>query len=297
MTLCNLRSLLPHPEPIPETDDKYTLREAVWETSKVIVRNILISIASNLIAEQGSVYLLHLTSTRLYGNVPYFSKQRRSASPLSLNAYIDWIKGNGILQFIGGGILLGLIESFTPKSVAQEITETPFSVLKFMRNFVVFRLVVDLVFYQGHKMLHTSKWAYENIHRRHHEHFTTNLRTNFHFSAPDLFIESALPMFCALLFVRLGLGVKLSRYEVHLMMTYMSWHESGTHLGKPLPVITMYPPLSILYTAFTDIEKHAVEFHEVHHNRRNANYGITQWIDALMGTRILKKDTVGSLSK
>lgn len=61
-------------------------------------------------------------------------------------------------------------------------------------------------------------------------------------------------------------------------------------MGKPLPVISMYPPLSIFYTAFTDVEKHAVEFHEVHHNRRSANYGITQWIDALRGSRILKSD-------
>jgi sterol desaturase/sphingolipid hydroxylase (fatty acid hydroxylase superfamily) len=172
----------------------------------------------------------------------------------------------------------------------QEVSETQFTVMKFLRNFAFFRVIVDCVFYTGHRFLHENKWAYDNIHRRHHEHYTTNLRTNYHFSAPDLFIESAFPIICAIGVLRGLFGVAFSRFEVHLFMTYISWHEIGTHLGKPLPTISMYPPLSILYTAFTDVEKNSIEFHEVHHNRRHCNYGITQWIDYLMSSRVLRGD-------
>ena len=83
--------------------------------------------------------------------------------------------------------------------------------------------------------------------------------------------------------------IKMSRYQVHLMMTYIAWHEAGTHLGKPLPVISMFPPFSLLYNILQGPST-AIEFHEVHHNRRHCNYGITQWIDRLMQSRFLKAD-------
>jgi sterol desaturase/sphingolipid hydroxylase (fatty acid hydroxylase superfamily) len=185
-----------------------------------------------------------------------------------------------------------LIESFAPKEVAQELSDTPFSLSAFFRNFVFFRIVVDVVFYSAHRFLHENKWVYNNIHRRHHEHYTTNLRTNLHFSAVDLFIQSAFPIACAVGALRFLCRVALSRFEIRLFMTYAAWHETGAHLGKPLPVISMHPPLSILYTAFTDVEKSSIEFHEVHHNRRHCNYGITQWIDQLMSTRVLRGDKV-----
>lgn len=288
ITLCNLRSLLPHPEPIPDKQVKTSLRVAFVRTLKILVSNILISIVSNMIAEEGAVFLHHLASTRLYGKFPYFVQQRRSANPTTIFAFKDWIRGNAILQIVGGGVLLGFIECLLPQSYADEISTTPFSFTKFLRNYGVFRVIADIVFYCAHRSLHQIPWLYRNIHKRHHEHYTTNLTTNFHFTALDLFLESALPLIAGIGFLRSALGWKMGRYEIHLMLTYVAWHETGTHLGKPLPTISTFPPLSILYTAFTNWERDSIEFHEVHHNRRHCNYGITQWIDYLMGSRMLK---------
>lgn len=288
ITLCNLRSLLPHPEPVPDEKVKVSMRVAFLRTLKILISNVLISIVSNMIAEEGAVFLHHLASTRLYGKFPYFVEQRRSANPATLFAFKDWTRGNAILQIVGGGVLLGFIECLLPQSVAEEISETPFSFLKFLRNFAIFRIIADVTFYSAHRALHQVPWLYRNIHKRHHEHYTTNLTTNFHFTAADLFLESAMPLIVGIGFLRGLLGIKLGRYEIHLILTYVAWHETGTHLGKPLPTISTYPPLSILYTAFTNWERDAIEFHEVHHNRRHCNYGITQWIDYLMGSRQLK---------
>eukprot|EP00939_MAST-03C_sp_MAST-3C-sp1_P002463 g2463.t1 len=287
ITLCNLRSLLPHPEPIPDVLVKASLRVAFLKTLKTLVSNMLISIVSNMIAEEGAVFLHHLASTRIYGNFPYFVEQRRSANPTSSLALKDWTRGNAILQIIGGGVFLGFIECLLPKEAAEEIEKTPFNFWKFLRNFAIFRVVADITFYTAHRCLHRVPWLYRNVHKRHHEHYTTNLTTNFHFTAADLFLESALPLIVGLGFLR-SIGIKMGRYELHLILTYVAWHETGTHLGKPLPTISTYPPLSILYTAFTNWERDSIEFHEVHHNRRHCNYGITQWIDHLMGSRRLK---------
>eukprot|EP00656_Telonema_subtile_P001443 TRINITY_DN10648_c0_g2_i1.p1 TRINITY_DN10648_c0_g2~~TRINITY_DN10648_c0_g2_i1.p1 ORF type:complete len:457 (-),score=115.83 TRINITY_DN10648_c0_g2_i1:290-1660(-) len=292
LTLCNLRSLLPLPKPIPaEVPEGCTLQRATAQGMLCIWRNMLISIGSNLIAEQGSVLLLHLTSTRLYPQVNPFLEMYSDVTPYTARALLDWLRGNGILQIVGGGIALGSIESFLPVPAGSELDVTEFGIKNFLGHFGVFRILVDIVFYANHRMLHWSPWLYKNVHKRHHEHFTTNLSTVFHFNPLDLFLESAMPIFSALAFMRSGLGIKMSRYEVHLMMTYVAWHEAGTHLGKPLPVISAYPPLSFVYGLFTGNKSTAIEFHEVHHNKRHCNYGITQWIDRLMLSHVLKACT------
>lgn len=289
LTLCNLRALLPHPKPIPtDVPADCSLQTATAQGIFCIARNVVISIASNLIAEQGSVFLLHTTSTKLYPQVKPFQDMYSHVTPYNSKGLLDWLQGNGVLQIAGGGIALGMIESFLPTSAEAELSDTPFTIPSFLKHFGVFRIIVDIVFYFGHRMMHVNPWLYKNIHKRHHEHFTTNLRTNYHFTALDLFIESALPIFTALATMRTGLGIKMSRYEVHLMMTYIAWHEAGTHLGKPLPVISMYPPFSFLYNILQGPST-AIEFHEVHHNKRHCNYGITQWIDRMMGSHLLKQ--------
>jgi hypothetical protein len=37
-----------------------------------------------------------------------------------------------------------------------------------------------------------------------------------------------------------------------------------------------------------DVDARNVEFHERHHNKLHQNYGITQWVDYLLGTRKLQ---------
>jgi len=283
-TLCNIRSLLPPVVPVNAVDEEGRPLSR-GQQLVVILRNMAISLASGIITEQGSVLLLHLVSTRLYPHVKHFGAARRSAHPLTLNAYADWSLGNGKLQMMGSCLALGLIESFMPAFVYTELEETPFRPARALRNFLCFRVVVDLAFYLSHRQLHVNPFLYKHIHRRHHEHYTTNLRTNYHFHWLDLFIESAFPIWMGFMALR-GAGVKLGRFEINLFMTAVGWHESGTHLGKPLPVISWCPPLSILWNLFQ--RPTAIEFHEVHHNRRHCNYGITEWIDFLAGTRVLR---------
>jgi hypothetical protein len=217
-SIMGVRSLLPVPEVIEE--DMTTRQKLVR-----LVKNILLSYASSVIAEVGTVYALAVIDWVFFKHVPYFSKLKRSASPFTWRAWEDWRAGNFMLQLLGGGIALGVLESFWPKWLATELKETPFRFLPFLRNFVIFRVVVDTVFYLAHRGLHVNPWFYEMVHKRQyvssprsctqltspakftHEHFRVNLRTNWHFSgepsralprianplslaAVDLFVES-----------------------------------------------------------------------------------------------------------
>lgn len=281
--LCYLRhKLVPAPERITFDDPK----ESYVTKLKKFLKNFLKCMASNLFAEQGAVYLLYFVSNTVFRHVKPFrvNKGRADPPPFTLAAYQDWLKGNGQLQIIGGGFLLAIMESFQPEWTYKELEETPFSPVQFLKNMAVFRVIVDVVFYVGHRAMHENQWLYRMIHRRHHSHYHTSIVTNFHFSAPDLFIESAAPVFAAFLTLRGLLGVKMSRFEMHTFLTYAAWHESGTHVGKPIPVISMFPPLSIFYNSIVDVDKHTILAHERHHNIRDYNHGITPWIDYLCGT-------------
>ena len=67
------------------------------------------------------------------------------------------------LQSMGGGVALGLCESFWPEWLARELAETKFDMARFVRNFAMFRIVLDITFYLGHRALHVNEHVYNLI--------------------------------------------------------------------------------------------------------------------------------------
>jgi len=266
-SICAVRSLLfPEPEPVVDVDERTGKRVALDAKVRRVLKNIAISYASSVAVEVGSVYALKIVDALFFQHVPHFARNlRRSDSPFTWRAFADWREGNFFLQSLAGGVALGLVESFMPPRFAQELRETPFSLARFLRNYAILRVAVDVTFYWAHRMLHVHPWIYARVHARHHQHYQTNLRTNFHFGAVDLFLESAVPIGVGLAVLRFLCGAKMSRFELHLMQGYVAWHESGTHMGKPLNLISTYAPLSVLYHAvLPEIDARAIEFHETH---------------------------------
>ena len=47
---------------------------------------------------------------------------------------------------------------------------------RFFCNFAVFRVMVDICFYLGHRALHVNPTLYDIVHKRHHTDFTVNLQ-------------------------------------------------------------------------------------------------------------------------
>mmetsp|Transcript_2354 Transcript_2354/g.2680 ORF Transcript_2354/g.2680 Transcript_2354/m.2680 type:complete len:382 (-) Transcript_2354:349-1494(-) len=279
-----VRARIPLPTAV-ETRDENGKDIPLQHKIKTICRNILISLVSCLVTEEGTVLALKLLDAVVYKKVPYFTKQKKNTKVFSVVSLFDWLSGNAYLQVLGGGIALGLIESFVPKRWAEEINQTEFSMIKFMRNFVLFRVVADAVFYYSHRAMHIKDSIYKMVHKKHHGHYVTNITTNYHFTAIDLFAESAFPMFTAMAAIR-GCGFKMGRFELHLLMGYWAWYSLGSHFGKPVKLISMFPPISPLYNFVYPIDDYAIEFHERHHNRRHGNYGLTSWMDKLLGTEL-----------
>ena len=145
------------------------------------------------------------------------------------------------------------------------------------------------MFYIIHRCIH-SQPLYKWIHKRHHEHNNCALVTNFHFTPLDLLLEAFIPGFISVeTLASLPLkSARPSEFESRLVFLYLLWFEIGSHSGKNVPTLSFFPPLSCVYGyVWPEIDADTVRHHETHHNRVTCNYGITNWLDIVMGTRKL----------
>jgi len=237
---------------------------------------------------EGSIMMQKLLIGWVYKHIPYFSERNEKQSKLPLKeATNEWLRCN-LPTHLATASFIGLVLMGAPKDKYERLTKPRrFSLPKFLMKLAFVRLVSDVMFYLVHRALH-SKRLY-HLHKRHHEHTATALNTNFHFSVPDLFLEGFVPLLSGLAMLG-NIGIKSSQLEGSLFTTYIQWYEIGSHSGKPVPTVTLFPPLAPLYRlVLGDVDARNIEFHDKHHVLRNCNYGITQWLDYLLGTVKFKK--------
>lgn len=90
---------------------------------------------------------------------------------------------------------------------------------------------------------------------------------------------------------------------LRLLAAHVMWFEVASHSGAPIPYLSFCPPLALVYrslwfqqlTGLGDPDRHNVLFHHSHHVLRRCNYGITQWLDYLLGTAKLCRATTDTL--
>ena len=165
-----------------------------------------------------------------------------------------------------------------------------FDVAAFACKLVLFRLLSDVVFYATHRWQHSNPRIYKALHAKHHRHYTTSLRTNFQFTATDLFLEGSLPSLVATLV--LAPLCTLTVFETNLCLACMQWYQIGSHNSKDVECVTAVPLLSPLYNHSWLVrlrppalrEHRHIRFHAAHHRYVTCHYGISPWLDALIGT-------------
>lgn len=165
-------------------------KKALWKPKpKQIVSSALLNIFGSMLTTEGSILIQYLYVTRLYKHIPYFSKSQTQTED-SRNwkqIFKDWLGCNWPVYAIAGPFTAWM-DTRLPKAARQELSNHPFKFWSFLKRLFIMRLVVDILFYVGHRALH-SPWLYKYIHKRHHEHRKTTITTNFHFTVADLTIE------------------------------------------------------------------------------------------------------------
>ena len=165
-----------------------------------------------------------------------------------------------------------------------------------------FRALADVTFYVTHRAQH-HPLLYSWLHARHHKHRRTSLRTNFQFTPIDLLLEGSLPSAVATVMLQ-RCGVGFSLLELTLCVAYVQWYQIGSHSAKDVDSITAVPPLAPLVNwsrlrwlrpAALRMHRH-VRFHSVHHRCVVGNFGISPWMDVLLGTVVPQatKDSASS---
>lgn len=265
------------------------------KNSKDFIRNYFISLFGGLIATEGCMGICFILINKIYKHWPYFNE--KDTPKFTLNEYIKkWLNANFKVHLIASLIETCIIYFITKdeKEFIKKVN-TPFyknfSIINFLKKLIINRILIDIFFYISHYILHTE-YFYEKFHKKHHEHQkAVSIYTNLQFTATDLYFEAVFPLVVSL-GIQESLGSEFGSFEGTLIASYTQYYEIMSHAGKSLPVQTMVPPLSFIYNPlfklifgndkFTD--RDGTLFHSKHHQYKSCNYGISPWLDNLIGT-------------
>jgi sterol desaturase/sphingolipid hydroxylase (fatty acid hydroxylase superfamily) len=140
-------------------------------------------------------------------------------------------------------------------------------------------ILFDLFHYLGHRLLHSNKFVYKNIHKTHHKFSNPSARTSLYMSPIDVMLSYSLPLILTFSI----LPMKYSEFEFFMFTTYLTYQEIGGHLGKKMRPTSSFAQF-IWIPRMLNIELYT-EDHDLHHRKLNCNYGkrLSLW-DKFFGT-------------
>lgn len=260
------------------------------------IGNMLVSLLlGGFVMVEGAILVQKILIEIVYAHRRWFNAKQR-AKPSYWEVLKDWFTCNLVTAVTANGFATYLLcRVLTERLYARVVAEqsAPFRLVPFLCKLSIVRITCDITFYSLHRLLHV-KGIYHRLHKRHHEHHACALATNVHFNWFDLLLEGFVPLYAGLQALS-ALSLTVNSFEQALLATYMQWYEIGSHSGKYLPTLTYMPPLAPIYQLVCGVDENGhhvdetnIRFHETHHGLVKCNYGITQWIDALLGSRRIK---------
>ena len=244
---------------------------------------------SNVIIVEGAILAQSLINRTVYRSTPPMHETAHGVSDMWRN-----IVQSTLPVHVASTLAVACTSMPADYRLADDVAT--FDGASYIAMLVVFRLVSDVVFYVAHRWQHTHSRVYLALHARHHRHRLTSLRTNFQFTAIDLFLEGSLPYIVATAVVAtVWQPSEVTPLKATLCLACMQWYQIGSHNAKDVPCVTALPPLAPLYnhrwakawrpTATLRNHRH-IPFHATHHRKVLGNYGISPWMDVLCGTQV-----------
>lgn len=241
------------------------------------------TLPSHILQVAGLAVVQWILTHVVYSHMPHFGGQARPLPSITVQVW-DYTKSAGLPTLIVVGGICAALPTMSSGDFAQMVPAIDrISPMLFLLKLFIMRVCVDIGFYTGHRMLHHRSLYW--MHRYHHQHYKPMLASSFHFNPLDYITEAGIPV--GLGFAALWvLGLQATLFEMNLLTGYISWHLQGSHCAKPLPTVTYFPPLAPLYQLLLGpVDIGNVCHHDLHHARLSCNYGISIWLDILMGTR------------
>jgi sterol desaturase/sphingolipid hydroxylase (fatty acid hydroxylase superfamily) len=141
-----------------------------------------------------------------------------------------------------------------------------------------FEVVFDFFHYWGHRALHTNRWLYRHVHKKHHtfEHLCTLV--TYYQDPFDLLLTNSAPLLIAL-----WLSPAMTWLQFHVILCFKEYIEISGHCGRCVYPASSFSQFVWLPRAL-GIQLYS-EDHQLHHTARTKNYGkrFALW-DKVFGT-------------
>jgi len=142
---------------------------------------------------------------------------------------------------------------------------TPKDILYFIPQSFLFELVFDFFHYWTHRMLHSNKFLYTHIHKKHHKfNYTIPILTFYHHPL-DLVITNSIPQI-----ITLCIFPSISFFQYNVILSYKTFIEISGHSGKKLHPNGSFSQFIWLPQLF-HISLYS-EDHALHHSSNYCNY-------------------------
>ena len=153
----------------------------------------------------------------------------------------------------------------THNHLSTIIAITPKEILYFIPQSFLFELVFDFFHYWTHRMLHSNKFLYTHIHKKHHKfNYTIPILTFYHHPL-DLVITNSIPQI-----ITLCIFPSISLFQYNVILSYKTFIEISGHSGKKLYPIGSFSQF-IWLPRFLHISLYT-EDHALHHSSNFCNY-------------------------
>jgi len=161
-------------------------------------------------------------------------------------------------------------------SYISKETHILYDLLLFIPVSFIFEIIFDFFHYWSHRIIHSNKYLYYYIHKKHHKYIHPITILTFYQDPIDLTLTNSIPLFLTL-FILSYMYLNISMFTFNMIIVYKSYIEISGHSGKQLYPSGSFPQF-IWLPKLLNIQLYS-ETHDYHHTHTNYNYSkrFTLW--------------------